>query len=116
MRLPASMSAFITGDTRLAVGIRGAFMRLAGRATHTITDKDNGALPLVRDHAPAFRVGGVIAAVIALVAINVTVASLLVVLVLLAVYEGLIAVLAVTAHAAGCVGSVNPAACRNENQ
>jgi ABC-type multidrug transport system fused ATPase/permease subunit len=86
--------AFITGDTRLAVAIRDRFGRLVGRATHTITDTDTGALPAVRDHAPIFRIAGAVLAVLALVVINVTVASLLVVLVLLLAYEGIIAVLA----------------------
>lgn len=99
--------AFLTGNTRVAVAIRDRFARLVGLATNTITDTDNGALPAVRDHAPVFRIAGAIAAVLALVLINVTVASLLVVLALLLAYEGIIAVLAGggPAPAAAAVGA-----------
>jgi hypothetical protein len=89
-----ALVGFFTGDNRFATSVRGAFIRLGGKASATITDTTGGALPAVRNHTPVFRIGGAVAAVIILVLINVTFTSLAIVLVTLAAYEGLVAVLA----------------------
>jgi hypothetical protein len=95
------VGAFVAGDSRTATGIRRAVASGATRArdagSSVVTREGRSAavapLPTVANHLGAFRVGGVVAAMVWLIVIDITWVKLAFVLVVLLAYEVAITVL-----------------------
>ncbi len=97
--------AFLVGDSRLAVAFRAAASDWRQRGQRAIdqqaTDGEGPALPILADHLAAFRIAGVIAALVSLSLIDVTWGSLAMIALALAAYEAAVAVLGAPLHEPG---------------